>query len=137
MLSNDAAILVVDDAVTMRALIKDYLKKMGYSNIFEARNVEEATQTFERLESQGVRLEFVFADMNMPGGTGIDFLKKIRALPQGKNLPFVMITTEGEMNTVTEAVMNGVSGYLLKPVTQPALMEKMVEAYKKHHQEKL
>ncbi len=133
MFSDSAKILVIDDAVTMRIMLKEYLTNLGYKNIFEARNVVEATETLARMEQEGAPVELVLCDMNMPGASGLDFLKMVRATPKGKNLPFLFITTEGQMRIVTEAVMAGVTSYLLKPVTQATLLEKMAEAYKKHH----
>lgn len=132
MFEPSANILIVDDAVTLRAMLKEFLNSMGYQNLFEARNVPEAIDTLSRMERAGTPVALVLCDMNMPGASGLDFLKSVRANPKSKNLPFLMITTEGQMRTVTEAVMAGVSGYLLKPVTVPSLAEKLAEVYKRH-----
>lgn len=136
MFGENAPILVVDDAVTMRALLRDHLKALGFKNIYEARNVQEAQDTLNRLLTEGNGIELVLCDMNMPGGTGLDFLKTVRASTKTKNLPFLMITTEGQMRIVTEAVMAGVTGYVLKPVSQASLAEKMGEGWRKHHGKK-
>jgi two-component system chemotaxis response regulator CheY len=90
----------------------------------------------KRLLTEGNGIELVLCDMNMPGGSGLDFLKSVRANQKTKNLPFLMITTEGQMRIVTEAVMAGVTGYILKPVNQAALADKMGESWRKHHGKK-
>lgn len=125
-------ILIVDDAVTLRTMLKEFLSGLGFPNTFEARNVNEALDTMARMDTEGIPVEVILCDMNMPGASGLDFLKQVRSTPKGKNIPFLMITTEGAMKTVTEAVMAGVTGYLLKPLTQQNLYDKLGDAFKKH-----
>ncbi len=113
-------ILVVDDFSTMRRIVKNLLKQIGYENIDEA---EDGQHAFSKLK--GDRFQFVVSDWNMPNMTGIELLKNVRSDPELKDLPFLMVTAEAEKEKVIEAIKAGVNNYIIKPFTAEILKEKM------------
>ncbi len=113
-------ILVVDDFATMRRIVKNILKQIGFENIEEAEDGEHA---YTKLKSGSFR--FVVTDWNMPNLDGLGLLKKIRSDSELKNLPVLMVTAEAEKEKVVEAIKAGVSNYVVKPFTAEVLKEKM------------
>jgi len=113
-------ILIVDDFVTMRRIVKNLLKQLGYENITEAENGEQA---FARLNEGGFK--FVVSDWNMPVLDGLGLVQKVRSDPNLKALPFLMVTAEAEKEKVIEAIKAGVSNYVVKPFTAETLKEKI------------
>lgn len=113
-------ILVVDDFSTMRRIIKNILKQLGYSDIDEA---EDGAQALSMLKSGKYR--FVVSDWNMPNMTGLDLLKAVRAEPAIKDIKFLMVTAEAQTESVMLAVQAGVSNYIVKPFTAETLKEKI------------
>jgi two-component system chemotaxis response regulator CheY len=113
-------ILVVDDFSTMRRIIKNLLKQLGYENIDEA---EDGVQAFTKLQGGGYG--FVVSDWNMPNMDGLELLKKIRSTPELKDLPILMVTAEAEKEKVVVAIQAGVNNYIVKPFTGEVLKEKM------------
>lgn len=118
-------ILVVDDMVTMRRIVKNILKQLGFGNIDEAENGQEALQKL-RADTFG----FVVSDWNMPVMTGIDMLRAIRADEKLKTIPVLMVTAEAQQSNLVEAVQAGVSNYIVKPFTAETLQEKMGKIFK-------
>ena len=113
-------ILVVDDFSTMRRIIKNILKQLGYTDICEADN---GVAGLEVLKTENIGL--IISDWNMPEMSGIEFLKAVRANDAWKNMPFLMVTAEGKKEQVLEAVKHRVSNYIVKPFTAETLMEKL------------
>jgi two-component system chemotaxis response regulator CheY len=113
-------ILVVDDFQTMRRIIKNVLKGLGFMNIMEADNGVTALEILK-----GEKIDFVVSDWNMPEMTGIELLKTIRASEEWKDLPFLMVTAEGNREQVINAVKNRVNNYVVKPFT-PAILEEKI-----------
>jgi len=113
-------ILVVDDFSTMRRIIKNILKQLGYVNIYEA---DDGTSALNVLKSEKINL--IISDWNMPQMSGIDLLKAVRGSQEWKDLPFLMVTAEGQKEHVIEAIKNRVSNYVVKPFTPETLLEKM------------
>ncbi len=113
-------ILVVDDFSTMRRIIKNILRQLGYENIVEA---DDGTSAWELLRSE--KIDFIISDWNMPQMSGIDLLKNVRNSEEWKNLPFLMVTAEGQKENVIEAVKNKVNNYIVKPFTPETLKEKI------------
>ncbi|MEI7974333.1 MAG: response regulator [Bdellovibrio sp.] len=126
-------VLVVDDMPTLRELVKQQLKSLGLSNIQEAEDGEAAWLMMKKAEQIGQAFEFVISDWNMPKLSGIDLLKKVRTEAKWTQLPFVLLTSESERDNVTEAILSGVSQYIVKPFTQKAFEEKLKSAWTKHH----
>jgi two-component system, chemotaxis family, chemotaxis protein CheY len=119
-------ILCVDDFSTMRRIVKNILKQLGYVNIEEA---EDGTQAYSKLKSGA--FGFLVSDWNMPNMDGLELLKKVRSDPALKNLPFLMVTAEAEKEKVIEAIKAGVSNYIVKPFTAEVLKEKMDKIFEK------
>jgi two-component system chemotaxis response regulator CheY len=113
-------ILVVDDFSTMRRIIKNILKQLGYTDICEADN---GLAALEVLKTENIGL--VISDWNMPQMSGMELLKAVRATDAWKEMPFLMVTAEGKKEQVLEAVKHKVSNYIVKPFTAETLLEKL------------
>ena len=117
--------LVVDDFSTMRRIVRNLLKELGYSNTEEA---EDGVVALNMLRND--KFDFVVSDWNMPNMTGIELLKGIRAEPTLKDLPVLMITAEARKENIIEAAQNGANGYIVKPFTAATLDEKLSKIFK-------
>jgi len=113
-------ILIVDDFSTMRRIIKNLLRDLGFSNTQEA---DDGTTALPMLQSGD--FEFLVTDWNMPGMAGIDLLKKVRADGELSQLPVLMVTAESKRDQIVEAAQAGVNGYIVKPFTAQTLKEKI------------
>ncbi|AGW13088.1 chemotaxis response regulator CheY [Megalodesulfovibrio gigas] len=113
-------ILVVDDFSTMRRIIKNILRQLGFNNIEEA---DDGANAWEMLNKGGV--DFIISDWNMPNMTGIELLRKVRASEEFQDLPFLMVTAEAQQENVIEAVQAKVSNYIVKPFTAETLKQKI------------
>jgi two-component system chemotaxis response regulator CheY len=111
-------VLVADDSGTMRKIILRSLNAVGISSAVEAADGTQAVGLFK----PGV-FNLVLTDWNMPGKTGLEVTREIRA--QDPNVPIIMITTEAEKRRVIEAIQAGVTDYLVKPFTPDTLREKL------------
>ncbi len=118
-------IMVVDDMSTMRRIVKNLLKQLGYANVEEAENGHEA---LTKLRAD--RFGFVVSDWNMPVMSGIELLRAIRADEALKAIPVLMVTAEAQKENIIEAVQAGVSNYVVKPFTAEVLQEKMSKIFK-------
>ncbi len=118
-------ILVVDDMVTMRKIVKNILKQLGFAHIEEAENGQEALQKL-----RGDTFGFVVSDWNMPVMTGIDMLRAIRGDEKLKAIPVLMVTAEAQQSNLVEAVQAGVSNYIVKPFTAETMQEKLAKIFK-------
>jgi two-component system chemotaxis response regulator CheY len=114
------SILVVDDFSTMRRIITNVLKQLGYENIIEA---EDGTKALTVLETQPV--DFVITDWNMPQMSGLDLLKAIRASKDRKNIPVLMVTAEAMQENIIAAAQAGVNNYIVKPFDAKTLADKI------------
>jgi two-component system, chemotaxis family, chemotaxis protein CheY len=115
-------ILVVDDSKTMRYVLINQLRELGYDQIIEADCVNKA-----KLMLSVEIPALIISDWNMPNASGLDFLKFVRNNSPTKDVPFIMLTTETDRNKIIEATRNGLQSYLLKPIRKPILLEKMRE----------
>ncbi len=118
--------LVVDDFATMRRIVQNLLKELGFTEIEEA---EDGAAALKVLHSG--RFDFVVSDWNMPNMTGIELLKAIRADPALKHLPVLMVTAEAKKENILEAAQAGASGYVVKPFTAAVLDEKLSKILQK------
>lgn len=116
-------ILIVDDAKTMRTIIKNVLKKLGFSdeNFLEAGDGEEALKILKEHEDE---IKIIFLDWNMPKMNGFEFLKIVRSNPKYDHIKIVMVTTETKKENVIAALKAGVNNYIAKPFTPQVLKEK-------------
>ena len=113
-------VLVVDDFASMRRIVKNVLKQMGFTKIIEADDGSVALQVLKKEE-----IGLVLCDWNMPRMTGIDLLKAVKSDEDLKDIPFLMVTAEGQKDNVVEAVQAGVSNYIMKPFTAEAMEERV------------
>lgn len=133
MFPPDTRILVIDDMPSIRELVKNQLKGMGFKNILEAEDGEEGLKILIQQNSSGQPIELVVSDWNMPKMKGLDLLKQVRATSEWQNLPFVLLTSESEREQVTEAVLAGVSQYIVKPFAAKVFEEKLKGVWAKHN----
>ncbi len=119
-------ILVVDDFSTMRRIIKNLLRDLGFNNTAEA---DDGKTALPMLQSGG--FDFLITDWNMPGMTGIDLLKAVRADPALGSLPVLMVTAESKRDQIIEAAQAGVNGYIVKPFTATTLKEKIDKIFER------
>lgn len=124
MLDLKIKVLVVDDFSTMRRILKNILKQIGYSDIEEA---EDGNSALARLRQGGFGL--VVSDWNMPNMTGLELLKAIRADNVLNNIPVLMVTAEAKKENVIDAIQAGVNNYVVKPFTAVALKEKIEKIF--------
>ncbi len=114
-------ILLVDDSSTMRRIQMNTLKSIGYEDVVQAEDGQDALNKLK--ENPDVKL--VLLDWNMPNMNGIDCLKAIKANPTTKPIPVMMVTSEAEKSKIIEAIQSGASNYLVKPFEADALKEKI------------
>lgn len=115
-------ILVVDDFQTMRRIVVNLLRQLGFNNVAEAADGKLA---LDKVQSED--FDLIISDWNMPNMTGLEFLKHVRADPERKKIPFIMVTAEGKKENVIAAVHAGVSNYIVKPFNAATLREKMTK----------
>ncbi len=118
--------LVVDDFSTMRRIVRNLLKELGYTQVEEA---EDGVDGLSKLRSG--QFDFVISDWNMPNMTGIDMLKAIRADPALSKLPVLMVTAEAKKENIIAAAQAGANGYVVKPFTAATLDEKLAKIFEK------
>ena len=125
-MSNPMKILVVDDFSTMRRIVKNLLGDLGYTHITEADDGKTAWPML-----QAGDFEFVVTDWNMPGMTGIELLKHIRADARLAATKVLMVTAEAQREQIIEAAKAGVNGYIIKPFTAVTLKEKLDKIFQR------
>jgi len=119
-------ILVVDDFSTMRRIIKNLLRDLGFTNTHEADDGNTALPML-----QAGNFDFLVTDWNMPGMTGIELLKAVRADGNLVKLPVLMVTAESKREQIVEAAQAGVNGYVVKPFTAVTLEEKISKIFER------
>ena len=117
-------ILVVDDFATMRRIISNVLRQLGFDNITEA---EDGQRALSVLESEPI--DFVITDWNMPNMSGLDLLKAIRSSPKLKDTPVLMVTAEALQENIIAAAQAGVNNYIVKPFDAKTLSEKIAKVF--------
>lgn len=118
--------LVVDDFSTMRRIVRNLLKELGYANVDEA---EDGAVALQKLNS--APYDFVVTDWNMPNMDGLTLLQSIRRTPQLKHLPVLMVTAEAKKENIIAAAQAGASGYVVKPFTAATLAEKLEKIFER------
>jgi two-component system, chemotaxis family, chemotaxis protein CheY len=121
---EDLRFLVVDDFSTMRRIVRNLLKELGFIHVQEA---EDGVQALVKLRAD--TFDFVVSDWNMPNMTGIELLRAIRADAKLKHLPVLMVTAEAKRENIIEAAQAGASGYVVKPFTAATLDEKLKKVF--------
>jgi two-component system chemotaxis response regulator CheY len=125
-MNQDMKILVVDDFSTMRRIIRNLLRDLGFNNTQEA---DDGATALPMLQKE--KFDFLITDWNMPGMQGIDLLKAVRADENLKSLPVLMVTAEAKKDQIVEAAQSGVNGYVVKPFTAETLKEKMDKIFER------
>ncbi|MFP4208658.1 MAG: chemotaxis response regulator CheY [Wenzhouxiangella sp.] len=125
-MDKNMQILVVDDFSTMRRIVKNVLRELGFSNIKEAEDGKAALQVL-----RSSRVDFIVTDWNMPVMDGLALLKSVRADPALKAIPVLMVTAEAKREQIIEAAQSGVNGYVVKPFTAQTLKEKMEKVFER------
>ncbi|MCP4320943.1 MULTISPECIES: chemotaxis response regulator CheY [Psychromonas] len=125
-MDRNMKVLIVDDFSTMRRIIKNLLRDLGFTNTFEADDGNTALPMLKEGD-----FEFVVTDWNMPIMQGIDLLKEIRKDPKLKHLPVLMVTAEAKREQIIEAAQAGVNGYIVKPFTAGTLKEKLDKVFER------
>ena len=125
-MNKNMKILVVDDFSTMRRIIKNLLKDLGFANIQEADDGNTALPMLQQGD-----FDFVVTDWNMPGMQGIDLLRAIRADANLKHIPVLMVTAEAKKEQIVAAAQAGVNGYVIKPFTAATLKAKLAKIFER------
>lgn len=125
-LDKNMKVLVVDDFSTMRRIVKNLLRDLGFTNIQEA---DDGSTALPML--QGGDFDFVVTDWNMPGMQGIDLLKAIRADSSLAHIPVLLITAEAKKEQIIMAAQAGVNGYIVKPFTAGTLKTKLDKIFER------
>jgi two-component system chemotaxis response regulator CheY len=125
-LNKNIKILIVDDFSTMRRIIKNLLRDLGFTNTAEA---DDGVTALPMLQSGN--FELLVTDWNMPGMQGIDLLRAVRADPKLASLPVLMVTAEQKKEQIIEAAKAGVNGYIVKPFTAATLKEKLEKIFER------
>ena len=136
MFPKTSNILVVDDSFNIRRLVCDTLRNIGFSNVVAAEDAIEAMNKLKEHSESTSPIDLILSDLNMPGPSGLEFLRDVRSMDQFKDLPFILVTTESEKGAVIEAAVSGVSSYVVKPFDLNTLSKRLMEAWKKHSSEK-
>ena len=125
-LDKKMKILVVDDFATMRRIVKNILRQIGFTNILEA---DDGSTALNILKKE--KVDLVITDWNMPKMSGLELLKAIRADENLKDIPVMMVTAEALKENIIEAVKAGVNQYIVKPFTAQTLQEKLEKIFGK------
>ncbi|MFP4694991.1 MAG: chemotaxis response regulator CheY [Thiohalospira sp.] len=125
-MDKNMKILIVDDFSTMRRIIKNLLRDLGFNNTDEADDGQTALPKLQKGE-----FDFLVTDWNMPGMDGLELLKAVRADPKLQSLPVLMVTAEQKKEQIVEAAKAGVNGYIVKPFTAHTLDEKINKIFER------
>ena len=126
-MGTEPRFLIVDDFSTMRRIVRNLLKEIGYHNAEEA---EDGIVALGLLKSR--KFDFIVSDIHMPNMDGFELLKHVRADEDLKFIPFLMITAEAKKEDIVSAAQNGANGYIVKPFTKATLEEKVQKILQKH-----
>lgn len=124
MVNPKMKILVVDDFATIRRILRTLLKKIGLTNVIEAEDGSSALNVLKKNE-----VDLIICDWNMPYMSGIELLKAVRGDESLKDIPFLMLTAEGQKEKVSEAVQAGVTNYIVKPFTADSIQDKLTQIF--------
>ena len=119
-------VLVVDDFATMRRILKNILKQIGFTKIIDA---DDGSTALAMLKKN--KVDLIISDWNMPMVSGLELLKAVRSDESIKDMPFLMVTAEAQKDSVVQAIQAGVSNYVVKPFTPDTIKEKLEQIFKK------
>ncbi|HYA66952.1 MAG TPA: chemotaxis response regulator CheY [Burkholderiaceae bacterium] len=126
-MASEPRFLIVDDFSTMRRIVRNLLKEIGYHNAEEA---EDGVIALSLLKSR--QFDFIVSDINMPNMDGFELLKTVRADENLKGIPFLMVTAEAKKEDIVSAAQHGANGYIVKPFTKATLEEKVQKIMQRH-----
>lgn len=132
MFSPESRFIVIDDFATMRKIIHNFLTELGFSHIDEADDGKNALPMIEMSVNNGQPYACIISDWNMTEMHGIDLLRNCKANDKLKEIPFIIVTAEGEAKQIMEASKAGASEYIVKPFNCHTLNEKLQKVYNKH-----
>ncbi len=122
-------ILIAEDSVPLRTLLKTYLRNLGFRNVTEAEDGKQANRLLMANKGSGSQFQLVISDWNMPGMDGLELLKNVRNDIVLEPLPFILMTTESERAKVLQAVLANVTAYIVKPVDEKLLEAKLTQVW--------
>jgi len=125
-MANELRFLVVDDFSTMRRIVRNLLKEIGYADADEA---EDGVAALHKLRNS--KFDFVVSDINMPNMNGFQLLAEIKKDDKLKHLPVLMVTAEARKEDIVLAAQQGAAGYIVKPFTKATLEDKVANILKK------
>jgi two-component system chemotaxis response regulator CheY len=125
MFPTNINVLVAEDSITIREILKMQLSKMGYQNVVESIDGLQALETLQKNQSEGKAIHLIIADWHMPNMSGLDLLVHVKSDPQFETIPFLMVTGDQELSLVALAISNGADDFIVKPVTSDVLHERM------------
>jgi two-component system chemotaxis response regulator CheY len=125
MFPTSTKILIVDDMGSIRTLVKNNLMDMGFSDIVESSDGEKAMAVLTQCLKSHEPVQLIISDWNMPIVDGMELFKQVRAMTDLGPIPFVMLTSESELEQVTTAILAGISNFIVKPFTKKILEEKL------------
>lgn len=123
MIKKNALILVIDDFKSVRRILRGILADLGFTNIIEAEDGQEAYSKYKESTSGESPVEIIFSDWNMPKLDGHQLLLKIRE--ENKSIPFFMITSESDLSAILSAINSGVTDYIVKPFSKEIILSKL------------
>lgn len=133
MFPASSKVLIVDDMVQIRENVRSILRNLQIPNVIEADNGQKAWDLLIEHKEKGQGMDLVISDWNMPQMTGIEFLRKVRSDPRVSAVPFILLTSESEKSQITDAVLAGVSQYIVKPFTAKAVEDKLKATWQKYN----
>ncbi|MGA2025651.1 MAG: response regulator [Syntrophobacteraceae bacterium] len=119
---KNLTVLIVDDFITMRRIVRKILRDLDFEDIVEA---EDGSAAVAVLKS--TKVDLIISDWNMPKMTGLELLKEVRSTESLKDIPFLMLTAEAQKENIVEAIKAKVSNYIVKPFTAAGLQEKLAK----------
>jgi two-component system chemotaxis response regulator CheY len=121
-MANDLKFLVVDDSITMRRIIMNILKTIGYTDVVQA---EDGQDAYSKLYAENPN--FIITDWNMPNVSGLEFVRNVRNDEKYGAIPILMVTTRGMKEDIIEALRAKVNSYIVKPFSPQTVKEKIQE----------
>jgi two-component system chemotaxis response regulator CheY len=130
-LNKSSLVLIADDYMIARHMLKQALMSLGMTNVIEASNGQEALEIITQKLQANEPVRMVFSDLNMPKMSGLELLIEIRKQPELKDMPFIMVTVESEKTAIEAVFASGATDYLVKPFTLPVIDNKISTLIKK------
>lgn len=125
-MNNEAVLaVVIDDMVASRALMVELLRKLNIVNVREADSGDRGLNLIRELIKGGDKPSMVFLDWHMPGMSGMEVLKKLKGDPVTRDVPVIMVSAEEQSASILEAIEEGAANYIVKPITEQLLAEKL------------